>query len=144
MTSCFWESKEAALKASDSKLIPYKVNKNGQYTYEVPLSGLNKDIKLAARSHRYYEAGEKDKMWYDHTLKFTADTGNSGNATPTPTPTRGSSLRHRRQVRLQLRLQAVEAEQVVEAIPEAEAAPAVILQVETIIIPRRQTARPAR
>ena len=40
------------------------MNKNGQYTYEVPLSGLNKDIKLAARSHRYYEAGEKDKMWY--------------------------------------------------------------------------------
>ena len=84
----FLGTKEAALKASDSKLIPYKVNKNGQYTYKVPLSGLNKDIKLAARSHRYYEAGEKDKMWYDHTLKFTADTGNSGNATPTPTPTR--------------------------------------------------------
>ena len=84
----FLGTKKAALKASDSKLIPYKVNKNGQYTYEVPLSGLNKDIKLAARSHRYYEAGEKDKMWYDHTLKFTADTGNSGSATPTPTPTR--------------------------------------------------------
>ncbi len=87
----FLGTKEAALKASGSKLIPYKVNKNGQYTYEVPLSGLNKDIKLAARSHRYYEAGEKDKMWYDHTLKFTADTGNSGNTTPTPTPTKAPS-----------------------------------------------------
>lgn len=75
----FLGTKEEALKADDSKLISYKVDKDGKYTYEFALDGLNKDIKLAARSHRYYEAGEKDKMWYDHTLKFNVDTSNSGN-----------------------------------------------------------------
>lgn len=74
----FLGSKEDAQKAKDSELISYKVDKDGKYTYEVPLAGLNQDIKLAARSHRYYEAGDKDKMWYDHTLKFNVDTSGSG------------------------------------------------------------------
>ena len=74
----FLGTKEEALKAADSKLISYKVDAEGKYTYEFALEGLNKDTKLAARSHRYYEAGDKDKMWYDHTLKFNVDTSNSG------------------------------------------------------------------
>lgn len=74
----FLGTKEEALKAADSKLISYKVDKEGKYTYEFALEGLNKDIKLAARSHRYYEAGDTDKMWYDHTLKFNVDSSNSG------------------------------------------------------------------
>ena len=74
----FLGNKEDAQKAKDSELISYKVDKDGKYTYEVPLAGLNQDIKLAARSHRYYEAGDKDKMWYDHTLKFNVDTSGSG------------------------------------------------------------------
>lgn len=84
----FLGTKEDALKADDSSLISYKVDSNGKYTYEIPLSGLNKEIKLAARSHRYYEAGDKDKMWYDHTLKFNADTGKIATSTPTPVPTK--------------------------------------------------------
>ena len=84
----FLGTKEEALKAKDSALIPCKVDSNGKYTYKVPLSGLNKEIKLAARSKRYYEAGEKDKMWYDHTLKFNVDSSSSGKDTPTPTPTK--------------------------------------------------------
>lgn len=83
----FLGTKENALKAKDSSLIPYKTDKNGKYTYEIPLTGLNKSVKIAARSHRYYEAGEKDKMWYDHTLNFTADIKEDGKATPTPAPT---------------------------------------------------------
>lgn len=82
----FLGTKEDALKADDSSLISYKVDSNGKYTYEIPLSGLNKEIKLAARSHRYYEAGDKDKMWYDHTLKFNADTSKTAPSTPTPVP----------------------------------------------------------
>lgn len=74
----FLGTKEDALKADDSKLISYKKNKDGKYTYEFALEGLNKDTKLAARSHRYYEAGDKDKMWYDHTLKFNVDSSSSG------------------------------------------------------------------
>ena len=74
----FLGSKEDALKAKDSELIPYVVDKNGKYTYEVPLAGLNQEIRLAARSHRYFEAGDKDKMWYDHTLKFNVDASGSG------------------------------------------------------------------
>lgn len=82
----FLGTKEDALNADDSSLISYKVDSNGKYTYEIPLSGLNKEIKLAARSHRYYEAGDKDKMWYDHTLKFNADTSKTATSTPTPVP----------------------------------------------------------
>lgn len=84
----FLGTKEDALNADDSSLISYKVDSNGKYTYEIPLSGLNKEIKLAARSHRYYEAGDKDKMWYDHTLKFNADTSKTATSTPTPVPTK--------------------------------------------------------
>ena len=85
----FLGAKEDALKAKDSALIPCKVDSSGKYTYEVPLSGLNKEIKLAARSKRYYEAGEKDKMWYDHTLKFNVDNSGTGKEdTPTPKPTK--------------------------------------------------------
>lgn len=73
----FLGSKEDALKADDSNLISYKVDGNGKYTYTFSLPGLNQEVKLAARSHRYHEAGDKDKMWYDHTLKFTVDTSGS-------------------------------------------------------------------
>lgn len=73
----FLGSKEDALKADDSNLISYKVDGNGKYTYTFSLPGLNQEVKLAARSHRYYEAGDKEKMWYDHTLKFTVDTSGS-------------------------------------------------------------------
>lgn len=62
----------------DRLFLGTKVDAEGKYTYEFALEGLNKNTKLAARSHRYYEAGDKDKMWYDHTLKFNVDTSNSG------------------------------------------------------------------
>ena len=75
----FLGTREEALKADDSKLISYKKDADGKYTYTIPLKGLNQDVKLAARSHRYYEAGDKDKMWYDHTLKFNVDASNTGN-----------------------------------------------------------------
>lgn len=57
----FLGSKEDALKADDSNLISYKVDGNGKYTYTFSLPGLNQEVKLAARSHRYYEAGDKEK-----------------------------------------------------------------------------------
>lgn len=90
----FVGTKEDALKAKDKKLISYKVDKNGRYTYEIPVSALDQPIQISARSKRYYEAGEKDKMWYEHELSFHMEqTGSDGDSdqpvqtTPTPTPT---------------------------------------------------------
>lgn len=78
-------STEAAL-ADKSKWIPYVVDKNGMYTYTIPVSLLDTGISVAAFSH-------KKKIWYDRTLTFASagmknlnnsnstngTTGNNGN-----------------------------------------------------------------
>lgn len=78
-------SAEAAL-ADKSKWIPYVVDKNGMYTYTVPVSLLDTGISVAAFSH-------KKQVWYDRTLTFASagmknlnnsnstngTTGNNGN-----------------------------------------------------------------
>ena len=77
-------SAEAAL--DKSKWIPYVVDKNGMYTYTIPVSLLDTGISVAAFSH-------KKKVWYDRTLTFASagmknlnnsnstngTTGNNGN-----------------------------------------------------------------
>lgn len=78
-------SAEAAL-ADKSKWIPYVVDKNGMYTYTIPVSLLDTGISVAAFSH-------KKQVWYDRTLTFASagmknlnnsnstngNTGNNGN-----------------------------------------------------------------
>ena len=78
-------SAEAAL-ADKSKWIPYVVDKNGMYTYTIPVSLLDTGISVAAFSH-------KNQVWYDRTLTFASagmknlnnsnstngTTGNNGN-----------------------------------------------------------------
>ena len=78
-------SAEAAL-ADKSKWIPYVVDKNGMYTYTIPVSLLDTGISVAAFSH-------KNPVWYDRTLTFASagmknlnnsnstngTTGNNGN-----------------------------------------------------------------
>ena len=77
-------SAEAA--ADKSKWIPYVVDKNGMYTYTIPVSLLDTGISVAAFSH-------KKQVWYDRTLTFASagmknlnnsnstngTTGNNGN-----------------------------------------------------------------
>lgn len=57
-------SAEAAL-ADKSKWIPYVVDKNGMYTYTIPVSLLDTGISVAAFSH-------KKQIWYDRTLTFAS------------------------------------------------------------------------
>ena len=57
-------STEAAL-ADKSKWIPYVVDKNGMYTYTIPVSLLDTGISVAAFSH-------KKQVWYDRTLTFAS------------------------------------------------------------------------
>lgn len=57
-------SAEAAL-ADKSKWIPYVVDKNGMYTYTIPVSLLDTGISVAAFSHG-------KQLWYDRTLTFTS------------------------------------------------------------------------
>lgn len=78
-------STEAAL-ADKYKWIPYVVDKNGMYTYTIPVSLLDTGISVAAFSH-------KKQIWYDRTLTFASagmknlnnsnstngTTGNNGN-----------------------------------------------------------------
>lgn len=78
-------STEVAL-ADKSKWIPYVVDKNGMYTYTIPVSLLDTGISVAAFSH-------KKQIWYDRTLTFASagmknlnnsnstngTTGNNGN-----------------------------------------------------------------
>lgn len=78
-------SAEAAL-ADKSKWIPYVVDKNGMYTYTIPVSLLDTGISVAAFSH-------KKQIWYNRTLTFASagmknlnnsnstngTTGNNGN-----------------------------------------------------------------
>ena len=76
----------SAEAADKSKWIPYVVDKNGMYTYTIPVSLLDTGISVAAFSH-------KKQVWYDRTLTFASagmknlnnsnstngNTGNNGN-----------------------------------------------------------------
>ena len=57
-------SAEAAL-ADKSKWIPYVADKNGMYTYMIPVSLLDTGISVAAFSHN-------KQLWYDRTLTFAS------------------------------------------------------------------------
>ncbi len=54
---------EAAEKASESDFIPFVVNDEGKYTYEVPITALDQDTDCAAFSIR-------KQKWYDRVLVF--------------------------------------------------------------------------
>lgn len=59
----FMGTGEEADKASKSDYIPYVEDKNGKYTYEVPVEALNQETACAAWSIR-------KEQWYDRTLIF--------------------------------------------------------------------------
>ena len=60
---------EQAAKADSSKWVPYSVNANGKYTYEIPVTSLDKGLAVAAFSHR-------TQSWFDRTLTFESATLN--------------------------------------------------------------------
>lgn len=60
-------TKEEAASADQSSWIPYQVNKEGKYTYTVPVEVLDKEIAVAAYSI-------KKGIWYDRTLTFRSET----------------------------------------------------------------------
>lgn len=60
-------TKEEAASADQSSWIPYQVNKEGKYTYTVPVEVLDKEIAVAAYSI-------KKGIWYDRTLTFQSET----------------------------------------------------------------------
>ena len=82
-------TKEEAAKADSSTWVPYVVNSEGKYTYEIPVESLDKGIAVAAFSH-------KNQIWYDriltlqtNTLDKTADIPEDAkqpDATVTPVP----------------------------------------------------------
>ena len=88
-------TKEEAAEADASMLVPYVVNAEGKYTYEIPVEALDREISVAAFSHR-------KQIWYDRTLTFTSESLNkigevqtennsqspeeTPGLTPTPTP----------------------------------------------------------
>lgn len=60
-------TKEEAASADQSSWIPYQVNKEGKYTYTVPVKALDKEIAVAAYSI-------KKGIWYDRMLTFQSET----------------------------------------------------------------------
>ena len=62
-------TKEEAAEADASMCVPYVVNAEGKYTYEIPVEALDKEISVAAFSHR-------KQTWYDRTLTFTSESLN--------------------------------------------------------------------
>lgn len=60
-------TKEEAASADKSSWIPYQVNKEGKYTYTVPVEALDKEIAVAAYSI-------KKGIWYDRMLTFQSET----------------------------------------------------------------------
>lgn len=60
-------TKEEAASADQSSWIPYQVNKEGKYTYTVPVEALDREIAVAAYSI-------KKGIWYDRTLTFQSET----------------------------------------------------------------------
>ena len=56
-----------AAAADSSSWVPFKVNADGKYTYEIPVEALDKDIEVAAYSI-------KNEKWYDRKLTFKSET----------------------------------------------------------------------
>ncbi|MCB5388679.1 hypothetical protein LIQ05_17070 [Blautia glucerasea] len=65
----FLGTKEEAAAADSSKWVPYVVNADGKYTYEIPVESLDDGIAVAAFSH-------KKQIWYDRILTFQSETLN--------------------------------------------------------------------
>ena len=78
-----------AAAAESSSWVPFKVNADGKYTYEIPVEALDKGIAVAAYSI-------KNEKWYDRELTFKSETMKKigdvedGSDTPDPTPTPGT------------------------------------------------------
>jgi len=60
-------TKEEAASAEQSSWIPYQMNKEGKYTYIVPVEALDKELEVAAYSI-------KKGIWYYITLTFQSET----------------------------------------------------------------------
>ena len=58
------EAKEAA-EAADEAVYDYYLNDDGLYTFDLPVSELDKELPIAA-------FGQRRDTWYDHTITFHA------------------------------------------------------------------------
>ena len=54
---------EDAVDANEEEFIYYQMNLEGDYTYTIPVEGLDREIAVAAHS-------SKKDTWYDRTLIF--------------------------------------------------------------------------
>ncbi len=61
-------TKEEAYAADESSWIPAVVAEDGTYTYEIPVSALDKEIAIASRSKKYAAAGKGVDAWIDRTV----------------------------------------------------------------------------
>ena len=84
---------EEAVYAKEEDFISYQMNLEGDYTYTIPVAGLDKEIAVAAHS-------SKKDTWYDRTLIFQSEGmtkneltpgGDTGNNTESGTGNSGSS-----------------------------------------------------
>jgi len=71
----FMGSSEEAAAAAKTEWCKYTLSADNYYTYTVPVSELNKPIKIAGHSdsHEAYNASHSDQkqVWYDHTITFS-------------------------------------------------------------------------
>lgn len=61
----FYGTAEEAAEARDAAIHDYYLNDDGKYTFSIPVSELDKELKIAAY-------GQRRDTWYDHTIVFHA------------------------------------------------------------------------
>ena len=59
---CFGTTDEAA-KAADDDIYNYELDKDGKYTFELPVSALDQEMQIAAW-------GQRRERWYQHSITF--------------------------------------------------------------------------
>ena len=58
---------EEAESAPDSEIYDYRLNDDGKYTFDIPVSALDEELEIAAW-------GQRRDRWYQHTITFPTPT----------------------------------------------------------------------
>ncbi len=67
-------TKEEAFAADPSSWSPAVPDKNGKYTYEIPVEALDTPLAVASRSAKYAAQGKGVDAWLDRTITIGSDT----------------------------------------------------------------------
>jgi len=59
----YFGSAEDAASAADADIYDYRLNDEGKYTFDLPVSALDEELPIAAY-------GQRRDTWYDHTITF--------------------------------------------------------------------------